>query len=150
MIYKVRKATLEDLELLTQFTLIEAREAEGSSILEEKAGRGIRAGLEDPSISTYWVTECASGQVVGNISVVKEWSNWNSGYYWWIQSLFVIPEHRGKGVLKLLLSEVKKAAKKENAIDIRLYVHKQNERAIKAYKREGFENANYQIMSTKI
>lgn len=46
--------------------------------------KGIRAALEDESVAIYWVLQGSRDEIVGNISVVKEWSNWKAGYYWWI------------------------------------------------------------------
>ncbi len=146
MPFKVRKANIYDLDKLVEFTISEANEAEGIFLSMKNVQGGIKAGLEDDSIARYWVLENEKEQLVGNVSVVKEWSDWNSGYYWWIQSMFITPEHRGKGLINMLLKEVKTAAICENAIDLRLYVHKENKRAIRAYKKEGFRDSDYNIM----
>jgi ribosomal protein S18 acetylase RimI-like enzyme len=87
---------------------------------------------------------------VGSISVVREWSNWQAGFYWWIQSLYVSPIHRGRGVTALLMREVQEAARQENALDIRLYAHAGNIRAIRAYRKLGFEPSDYKIFKKDI
>jgi len=146
MDYLTRRAGLTDLEQLVEFTLSEAKEAEGISQDREKAREAIRTALEDESFAVYWVIQDGHEQLVGNISVVKEWSNWNAGYYWWIQSLYIQPEHRGRGLLKKLIEAVRGSAVLGQALDLRLYVHKDNERAIKAYRKAGFADADYRIM----
>lgn len=146
MEYSVRRARLSDLGNLVEFTLREAEEAEGRSQDKEKARRGILAALEDKSVAAYWVIETASDEIVGNVSVVKEWSNWSAGYYWWIQSLYIQPEHRGRGLMEKLIQTVKESAREGQALGLRLYVHKNNNRAIKAYIRCGFTDADYRMM----
>ena len=48
--------------------------------------------------------------------------------------------------MKALLAEVKLAAENENAIELRLNVHQDNDRAIKAHKKVGFCNSDYNMM----
>ena len=105
--------------------------------------------LDDNNYATYWVLE-NGGVVVGNVSVVKEWSDWNAGYYWWIQSMFIEPAHRGKGLVRLLLETVQREAAKANALELRLYVHKDNSAAISAYLKNGFCPSDYQIMTMTV
>jgi len=148
--FSIRDATLYDLDRLVAFIMAEAREAEGIEKETQIIAQGIRAGLLNPQVARYWVLEHLQENqeksVVGSISIVREWSDWCAGYYWWIQSIFIEPQFRGKGLMKIMLDEVKRAAKSEDAVDLRLYVHKDNTRAIKAYQREGFSHTPYRIM----
>lgn len=147
MNFTVRDATLDDLETLVTFTLAEAAEAERKAKQANTVRAGIRAGLVNTAVARYWVLENENSQVVGNISVVKEWSDWHAGFYWWIQSMFIQPDFRGQGLMGLLLDAVKQAAIAENGLELRLYVHEGNGRAIKAYLRDGFQISPYQIMT---
>ena len=144
--YRIRRARHSDLETLVVLTEREAREAEGLELAVDRVRTGVRAGLEDPSKSTYWVAESTDGLVVASTSVVTEWSNFNGGYYWWIQSLFIVPEYRGRGLVELLLDNLTEAAREAQALDLRLYVHLSNQRAQNAYVRCGFENVQYAVM----
>jgi len=146
MDYVVRRGKLIDLGQLVEFTLSEANEAEGINKNREKVRKGIRTALEDESVAVYWVIQDSHNELIGNVSVVKEWSNWNAGYYWWIQSMYIRPEHRGRGLMKKLLQTVRESARQGKALDLRLYVHKNNERAIKAYLKSGFVDSDYRIM----
>jgi len=150
MDYGIRRAGLGDLEQLVKFTLSEAEEAEGRCQNMDSARRGILAALEDESVAVYWVVESPPAGIVGNISVVKEWSNWSAGYFWWIQSLYIKPEHRGRGLLEKLIQIVKESARESGALELRLYVHHDNSRAIKAYERCGFRAADYRLMRTDV
>jgi len=150
MKFKVRNAKLDDLDNLVEFVIAEANEAEGIIKSSEIVLNGIKAGLENPDIARYWIIENENGNPFGNVSVVKEWSDWNCAFYWWIQSMFLLPNYRGIGLMEALLKEVKLAAENENAIELRLYVHKDNDRAIKAYKKVGFCNSDYNMMMWRL
>lgn len=146
MTFQTRPATIDDLDTLADFTLAEAQDAEGLVREPEQIRMGVRVGLLDPAVASYWVIQKNAGEIVGSISVVREWSDWNAGYYWWIQSLYIKPAFRGQGLLPLLLGTVREAARQEGALSLRLYAHQDNERAIRAYHREGFTVAPYRIM----
>jgi L-amino acid N-acyltransferase YncA len=146
MISKVRKANLNDLEKIVEFIVAEAKDAEGISKSPSKILNGVKTGIENPNIARYWVLKNEKEDLVGCVSVVKEWSDWNCAFYWWIQSIYIRPSYRGKGLMEELLQEVKHAAKHEDAIELRLYVHRDNKRAIRAYQKAGFSDSDYNIM----
>lgn len=145
--YTIREANRADIDTLVAFTLQEAREAEDAKKSVDAVTRGVESSIEDPRLATYWVAESSDGRVVASISVVTEWSNFHGGYYWWIQSLFIVPEHRGQGLVELLLENLVNAAGVAGAFDLRLYAHKSNQRALQAYRRCGFKAAPYVIMT---
>lgn len=144
--YSVRTANVSDLETIVAFTMAEARDAEGANKDVGGVRRGVRMALEDPSLATYWLAETPGADVVASTSVVTEWSNFHGGYYWWVQSVYVVPEHRGRGLARLLLEMLAEEARAVGAVDLRLYVHKSNRSALEAYRRCGFEVAPYTIM----
>jgi len=144
--YSIRKAIPSDLDALIRFTLQEALEAEGAEKNVEGVRRGVLAAFADPPAATYWMVETREGQVVGSTSSITEWSDYNGGYYWWVQSIFIVPEHRGRGVVDLLLDHLARTAKAAGALDLRLVVHHSNRRALRAYQRCGFAVAPYVIM----
>jgi GNAT superfamily N-acetyltransferase len=110
---------------------------------------GIKAALEDRSIAMYWVLVNEDNQPVGSASALKEWSDWNAGYYWWIQSMYIRPDYRGKGYLDLLLDAIQSEMKKQNGLELRLYVHENNQAAIRAYEKANFVFSKYRIMIQK-
>jgi GNAT superfamily N-acetyltransferase len=144
---QVRKATINDLEILIKFTAEEAKEAEGTEKIPSTLEAGIKAALEDSSKSIYWVIADDKNIPFGNVSALKEWSDWNAGYYWWIQSMYISPDRRGKGYIQLLIEAVQKEMRKENGLELRLYVHRSNKRAIKAYEKVGFKKSDYEMMT---
>ena len=146
---KVRRAELNDLDKLVEFTAAEAREAEGDTKSMKTLADGIKAALEDRSIAMYWVLVNEDNQPVGSASALKEWSDWNAGYYWWIQSMYIRPDYRGKGYMALLLNSIKSEMKGQAGLELRLYVHEDNQVAIKAYKKSNFTFSRYRIMIQK-
>jgi GNAT superfamily N-acetyltransferase len=144
--YRIRAANKADFNTLVAFTRREAEEAEDSVLDVRAVERGVSAAFDDRPPAIYWVAEAPDGQVVASTSIVTEWSNFHGGNYWWIQSLFIVPEHRGQGLLELLLSHLSGAATAAGALDVRLYAHRANERALRAYRRSGFSEAPYVIL----
>ena len=75
--------------------------------------------------------------------LTREWSDWNNEWYWWIQSVYVIPEFRRQGVYKAMYQKVKDAAKDNNISQIRLYVDKTNHSAQKVHQNLGMHESHY-------
>jgi len=143
---KVRRATIEDLGTLVEFTSAEAKEAEGRSAHPDTLEHGVRAALEDESLAMYWLLEDAHGRAVGSVSAIREWSDWNAGFYWWIQSMYLVPAQRGKGCMQILLDAVEAEMDARKGLELRLYVHRENVPAVKAYEKAAFERSPYEIM----
>jgi GNAT superfamily N-acetyltransferase len=144
---KVRRARLNDLEKLILFAFEEAKDAEGIEKVPATLRIGIETALKNDNIALYWVLVDESDVPVGNVSALREWSNWNAGFYWWIQSMYISPGYRGKGYLSKLLDGVKAEARRQGGLELRLYVNKDNNRALKAYLKSGFIESKYKIMS---
>ncbi|MEE4380734.1 MAG: GNAT family N-acetyltransferase, partial [Pseudomonadales bacterium] len=90
--------------------------------------------------------EDAEGRAVGSVSAVREWSDWNAGFYWWIQSMYLVPEQRRKGCMQILLDAVEAEMEARGGLELRLYVHRENVPAVKAYEKAAFERSPYEIM----
>jgi GNAT superfamily N-acetyltransferase len=150
MALDIRRAKSADLESLVSFAVAEAKEAEGVKKDSERVRQGVTAALNDDSIAMYWVLEKNNTDIIGSVSIVKEWSDWNSGYYWWIQNMYILPEFRGKGLMQRLIQALKDTAREEGALELRLYVHKNNAPAISAYQKVGFFDADYRIMTMSL
>ena len=131
---------------LVEFTAPEAREAEGHPKDTKTLMNGIKSALKDRSIAMYWLLINKYNQPVGSASALKEWSDWNAGYYWWIQSMYIRPDYRGKGYMDLLLDAVKSEMKEQNGLELRLYVHENNQAAIRAYRKANLPFSKYRIM----
>jgi GNAT superfamily N-acetyltransferase len=146
----IRPARRADIETLVAFTVQEAREAERLMADIADVRRGVEAAFANPPRATYWVVEDATSTVIASCSVVTEWSDFHGGEYWWIQSIFITEHNRGTGLLERLIDHLDTAAVAAGALDLRLYAHASNERALRAYRRCGFVEARYVILTRQL
>lgn len=141
----VRPATGADLEALVAFNAAMAEETEGKRLDPETLRRGVARVLADPACGFYRVAE-VDGEVAGGLLATFEWSDWRCGWWWWLQSVYVRPGHRGHGVFSALLAAVDaEAAATPDALGLRLYVEQDNRRAQTVYAARGFEDVRYRV-----
>jgi GNAT superfamily N-acetyltransferase len=105
----------------------------------------VAAGLADPHKALYFVAE-EGGAVVGQLMLTKEWSDWRNGWLWWIQSVYVRPEARRRGVFRALYQHVYQAAQTDpEVVGLRLYMEQDNHAARLTYLRLGMELSPYVV-----
>jgi GNAT superfamily N-acetyltransferase len=139
----VRKAEKKDLAFIVEFQLAMAKETEFIELHRPTVEKGVAAVLNDASKGTYYVAE-AEGKVVSSLLTTYEWSDWRNGTILWIQSVFVRPEFRRKGVYRKMYSHIKDLVlNSENLNGIRLYADKSNHTAHKTYRNLGMSPDHY-------
>ncbi len=141
---KIRDALLKDAEQIAKNNVKLADESENLSISYEETFEGVKRIIENKSKGFYIVAE-ENKEIVGQIMITYEWSDWRAKDIWWLQSIYVRVEYRKREVMKALIEEVKKRALKENVSMLRLYVHEKNKDAMKAYEKVGMSKAPYII-----
>lgn len=145
---QVRQAQPHEAELLAAFQLALARETEGMALDPETVSRGVRAVFEDPSKGEYLVAVLGGGGdlPVGCLLVTREWSDWRNGSVLWVQSVYVVPEVRGRGVYsalhRYLLQRIQAAS---DLHGLRLYVDRGNRVAQRVYERLGMSREHYEL-----
>src|SRR5205823_2058663 len=133
----VRRAGPADAPVLVEFNLRLAAETEGMSLDPAVLAAGVAAGLADPHKALYFVAE-EGGAAVGQLMLTKEWSDWRNGWLWWIQSVYVHPEARRRGVFRALYQHVYQAARADpEVVGLRLYMEQDNHVARQTYLRLG-------------
>ena len=141
----IRKAEARDADAIARFNSAMALETEGKVLLPERIGPGVRRLLGEPSLGFYVVAEQA-GSVVGCLMITNEWSDWRNGLFWWIQSVYIVPEARRQGVYRALYDHVRGMARADPGIcGFRLYVEKENTAAQRTYRSLGMEATDYLI-----
>ena len=86
----------------------------------------------------------------GQLMVTYEWSDWRNGWIWWIQSVYVEPAHRRKGVYRGLYRRLEEMAAEEgNVRGIRLYVMRENLGAKNTYESLGMHHSEYDLYETE-
>lgn len=147
--YLIEKGNSADIEAIAHFQVEMAMESEGTSLSLERVTRGVTMAMNDEAKGQYIVARC-EGKVVGSLMLTHEWSDWNCQWYWWIQSVYVEPLHRGKGVYRAMYERVKQMARNENVSQIRLYVDKTNNTAQHAYQHLGMTETHYLMYEEEI
>lgn len=144
----LREATPDDTETIAGFNSAMARETEDKVLDTERLNAGVAALLEDERKGRYWVAE-SDGRVIGQIMVTYEWSDWRNATIWWIQSVYVHPEHRRRGVFSALYRHVEDIARRsDSACGLRLYVETGNRRAQETYTSLGMSKDSYLVMES--
>ena len=140
-----RDATPSDVPIVADFQLAMALETEDLQLHLPTTLKGVQAVIGNRSLGRYVLAE-KDGRVVGSLLITLEWSDWRNGEYWWIQSVFVVPEARGCGVFKGLYAHVKALAEADPAVrGLRLYVDRCNEAAQQVYTKLGMNGDHYQV-----
>lgn len=150
---RIRAARPSDAEVIAEFNRRLASESEGRELDPDTLLSGVRMLLSDPAHGQYWIAEAADGAEpgdgavpVGQCLVTTEWSDWTNGRYWWFQSVYVVPEWRGRKVFRALWDHVESAARKEGDVaSLRLYVERDNASARAIYQKLGMEETGYLV-----
>ena len=140
----IRPAGIEDLESLVSGNLALAEESERLRLDEETLRQGIRALLESRAPGRYFVAEL-EGRAVGQLLTTFEWSDWRNRMVWWIQSVYVVPDARRRGVLRNLYDAARREALEAGAAGLRLYVDTTNVRAQAVYAALGMNGDHYRV-----
>ncbi len=142
---KIRRATPDDAPALVGFNLAMARETESLELSEEILTAGVRNLFANPQFGFYLIAEVA-GEAVGSMMITYEWSDWRDGLFWWVQSVYVRPDHRRRGVYRQLYDYVKREAARDPRVrGFRLYVERENLAAQKTYERLGMSETHYKM-----
>ena len=140
---------ISNVEDIARFQVDMAMESEGLALEYERVRRGVQAVMDDEAKGRYVIAQI-DGAVVGCLMITREWSDWNCCWYWWIQSVYVVPEHRGRGIYKAMYNKVLDLAKAEGISQIRLYVDKENSTAQAVYKKLGMAECHYCLYEKEI
>lgn len=149
--YTARPATVDDAPVIARFNQAMAQETEGKALDLATLVAGVRRVFDEPAHGRYLVAESGPGsakpgEVVACLMITYEWSDWRNGQVWWIQSVYVHPEHRRRGVFKLLYATVRGLGQAAGGVcGYRLYVEQDNARAQQTYKNLGMSPTAYLV-----
>jgi ribosomal protein S18 acetylase RimI-like enzyme len=89
--------------------------------------------------------------VVGQLMLTEEWSDWRDGRFWWIQSVYVEPTARRRGIYRALHAYVAERAKADPMVcGLRLYVATNNRNARSTYESLGMKVADYAMYEVEL
>ena len=140
----IRTAGLRDLDVLLKFekAMIEAERPFDSTI---RSGSDIRYydldGLiasEDTEIVVAEIGDTIIGSGYARIEASKAYLEHRQHAY--LGFMYVVPEHRGKGVNGKILNVLESWAASRNITELRLEVYFENAAAIRAYEKSSYKS----------
>lgn len=141
----IRLATPADRDVLVGFARAMALETERLELDLETVRAGVAALLADPARGRVFVVD-VDGAPAATLMITYEWSDWRNGFFWWIQSVYVAPAHRRRGLYRMLHEHVRDlAARTDGVYGLRLYVEHENRNAQATYRRMGMDETHYRL-----
>jgi ribosomal protein S18 acetylase RimI-like enzyme len=143
----IRQARALDQPAIAEFNRRLALETEGKVLDPLVLDLGVTQALADPDRCRYWVAAVgASHQLAGQAAITREWSDWRNGWIWWLQSVYVAEEFRGRGIFRALYQHIRDQARANpEVIGLRLYVEDSNQPAQLTYQSLGMKPGGYSV-----
>jgi ribosomal protein S18 acetylase RimI-like enzyme len=142
---KIRQAIINDSAAIVEFNIKMAKETEDLDLMPDVINAGVINMIKNPQMGFYLVAE-EDNVIQASLMVTTEWSDWRNGLFWWIQSVYVQPKLRRKGLYSKLYEKVKTLAEAEsNVCGFRLYVEHENLVAQQTYRTLGMDKTDYQM-----
>jgi ribosomal protein S18 acetylase RimI-like enzyme len=146
MTWAIRRAEPRDLAVVVEYNRRLAHETEGYTLDPERLQAGVAHVLAGHAEAHYLVADLA-GEVVGQLMLTREWSDWRNGWFYWVQSVYVAPEQRRSGIFRALYqAAVQEVERQPNAVGLRLYVEEHNQTAQATYGRLGMQPTGYLVL----
>jgi GNAT superfamily N-acetyltransferase len=145
----IRAANLDDVESIITFSAAMALETENRQLNVARLREGTLSLLNTPSYGFFMVAEIGNREqrrLIGQLMITYEWSDWRNGVFWWIQSVYVDPAWRRRGVFRRIHEAVVSQAKADVKVcGLRLYVEQDNHTAEAVYQRVGLKRSVYKV-----
>ena len=145
----ITQGKASDIDTIVRFQADMAMESEGSMLDMDRLTLGVSSAINDEQKGIYLVAR-ANDTPIGSLMLTREWSDWNNQWYWWIQSVYVMPEYRKKGVYKAMYTTLKDMAQENGVSQIRLYADRTNLSAQQVYQRLGMRESHYLMFEETI
>ena len=140
---------MSDTAVVAEFNSRMAWETEKRRLEPDRVRDGVAALLSDPAKGTYFLAEsdnAGTKTIAGQLLITYEWSDWRNGNFWWIQSVYVAEEFRGRGVFQFLFEHIHKMAReRKDVCGLRLYMDAHNDTARRTYERLGLKRTDYEL-----
>lgn len=104
--------------------------------------------LAEPQWGGAWLLE-VDGAIVGYIAICMGFSLELGGNDAYIDELFVLPEHRGRGYGRLLADFAAEAVAARGCVALHLEVDRENDSALRFYAALGYERRDRYFLMTR-
>ena len=129
----------------TEFQIKMANETEGMELDKDTVNKGVESVFKDPKKGKYYVAT-ENDVIVASMLITYEWSDWRNNWVFWLQSVYVLPEKRGKGIFKQMYEYIIKQVKESDKVaGLRLYVDVKNLAAREVYAKLRMDGDHYQV-----
>ncbi len=148
--FQVELASIKDADLIARFNIAMAKETEDLELDPTAAIAAAKRILENEAFGKCYLIK-KEESIGGSLILMYEFSDWKNKLYKWIQSVYVAPEYRNKGVFKTLFQQLLKIEVEQvkdtdmECAAIRLYVDHNNVRAKRVYEKLGMKLSHYQL-----
>ncbi|MDV2990281.1 MAG: GNAT family N-acetyltransferase [Dehalogenimonas sp.] len=146
----IRRAGADDIPIIAGYNLALALETENRHLNRDTVTDGVTYFMGHPNFGFYIIAEI-DGRPAAQTMITYEWSDWRNGVIWWIQSVYVAPEYRRRGLYRSLYQYIKTAAQADGGVpEIRLYVDQHNKPAQRTYQALGMQRSHYLLYEAEI
>ena len=126
----IRGAIPSDTSILAEFMTQQAMETEGKTLDNDLITKGVSHLILNPHLGKYYVALNGEESILGMIMIHHEMKLTLGGFVHWVNSVYVKPDSRQKGIFRQLYSHVRDVASKVPLVKcIRLYVDLDNKNA---------------------
>ncbi|MGD9898669.1 MAG: GNAT family N-acetyltransferase [Calditrichaceae bacterium] len=143
--FRIEKADRSKTNIIADFQLKMALETENLELEIATVRNGVSAIFDHAERGFYLIVKDKTDNPIGSMLVQKEWSDWRNAEVWWLHSVFILPEYRGRGIFRKLFEETERMALAAGVIGIRLYVDKRNTYAQQVYAGLNMSNKHYEL-----
>ncbi len=141
----IRQASPADVNSIVAFQLEMAQETENRVLNPAVVDKGVASVLHDSGRGQYFIAEL-NGQVVGSLLITYEWSDWRNAYFWWIQSVYIDPTSRRRGIYSAMHNHILCMARSDRSVcGVRLYVDQMNKAGKATYSSLGMRKSRYDL-----
>ena len=141
----IRTAVQTDIDSIAAFNIAMAKETENKVLEPAVIQQGVTNLFSNSRYGFYVVAE-TNRMVIASLMITYEWSDWRNGVFWWVQSLYVLPEYRRKGIFTKMYKWIREQAQNSMGVcGVRLYVEQDNMTAQKTYQTLGLERTTYGV-----
>jgi len=142
----VRIATRDDSGEIAQFNVLFAKETVNKNLSLALTTEGVHQVFAKFNNGFYLIAEY-EGKIVGQTMITREWSDWNNGAFYCIQSIFVVHEAHEKEIHEALFAKAKSLAKEHyDVCGIRLFVHQDDQKTQSDCEKLGLEKTPYRLL----
>ncbi|AOO65842.1 GNAT family N-acetyltransferase [Sulfurospirillum halorespirans] len=141
----VRIATRDDAKEIATFNVLFAKETVNKNVPLALTTEGVHQVFAKFH-NGFYIIATIENVIIGLAMITREWSDWNNGAYYCIQSIFVTDHEHEKEIHDALLDKAKVLAKEHyDVCGIRLYVHKDDKATQKSYEELGLQKTKYRL-----